>query len=62
LLGHTKPESTVRYPEIEMDPAALKLAEQTKVWVILSIAAITMAAILPKAESQDCINLVRRTS
>jgi hypothetical protein len=54
LLGQTKPESTVGYPGIEMNPA-LKVAEQTKVWVILSIAAITMAAILPKAESQDCI-------
>jgi hypothetical protein len=54
LLGQTKPESTVGYPEIEMDHA-LKVAEQIKVWVILSIAAITMAAILPKAESQDCI-------
>jgi len=46
----------VHYPEIETDHA-LKVAEQNKVWVILSIAAITMAAILPKAESQDCIQI-----
>ena len=44
LLGHSKLESTVLYLGIELDDA-LKLSEQTEIWMALPKAVISVAAL-----------------